>query len=220
MINVMKRYVVLVVVFGLLVAGVIGLWKEVAGLRAENKRLSDNQRTLLSDVVYYKTRDSLSAASVERLSLSVGEFERYCSELLGTVEALNVRIKRLQSVSETATKTEYVIETEVKDVAGVGLDSVGFAGLFRRADSAADSAFVSGLRCVDYSDAWLSLSGCVDGNVFRGRIESYDTLITVVHRVPKRFLFFRYGTKGIRQDVVSRNPHSRIVYTGYIELKK
>ena len=32
------------------------------------------------------------------------------------------------------------------------------------------------------------------------------------------FLFFRFGTKGIRQEVWSSNPHTRLVYSEYIEL--
>lgn len=37
-------------------------------------------------------------------------------------------------------------------------------------------------------------------------------------RVSQRFLFIRWGTKAIRQEVVSSNPHTRIVYTDYIKL--
>ena len=48
---------------------------------------------------------------------------------------------------------------------------------------------------------------------------SVDTLHQVIHRVPRKFLFFRFGTKGIRQEVWSSNPHTRLVYSEYIELK-
>jgi hypothetical protein len=51
-------------------------------------------------------------------------------------------------------------------------------------------------------------------------IEQRDTIYQVVHRVPRRFLFFRFGTKAIRQDVWTSNPNSEIVYTEYIELEK
>ena len=52
------------------------------------------------------------------------------------------------------------------------------------------------------------------------RVVSVDTLQQIVHRVPRRFLFIRWGTKAIRQEVVSSNPHTNIVYTEYIELKR
>ena len=53
--------------------------------------------------------------------------------------------------------------------------------------------------------------------VIVGKVTS---LFQVVHRVPKQWLFFRWGTKAIRQEVVSSNPHTKIVYSEYIELKK
>jgi len=49
---------------------------------------------------------------------------------------------------------------------------------------------------------------------------SRDTLYQVVHRVPRRFLFIRWGTKGIRQEMVNCNPHAEITYSQYIELVK
>ena len=63
------------------------------------------------------------------------------------------------------------------------------------------------------------MNGVLDGDTFSAKIESVDTLQQVVHRIPKKFLFIKWGTKAIRQEVVSSNPHSKIVYTEYIELK-
>lgn len=47
-------------------------------------------------------------------------------------------------------------------------------------------------------------------------IHSIDTLHQVVHRVPRRFLFFRWGTKALRQEIHSSNPSTRIIYTDYV----
>jgi len=38
--------------------------------------------------------------------------------------------------------------------------------------------------------------------------------------LPRRFLFIRYGTKAIRQEMVSSNPHTQLVYTEYIEFTR
>jgi len=51
-------------------------------------------------------------------------------------------------------------------------------------------------------------------------VTSTDTLRQIVHRVPRRFLFIRWGTKAIRQEIVSTNPHTRIVYTEYIDMRR
>ena len=57
-------------------------------------------------------------------------------------------------------------------------------------------------------------------SVGHGRIRSVDTLRQVVHRVPRRFLFIRWGTKALRQQIVSSNPHTRIVYTEYVRIER
>lgn len=51
-------------------------------------------------------------------------------------------------------------------------------------------------------------------------VHSVDTLHQVVHRVPRKCWFIRYGTKAIRQEVWSSNPNTELVYTEYIELPR
>ena len=64
------------------------------------------------------------------------------------------------------------------------------------------------------------MEGCLFNGEFSGLIVSRDTLVQVVHRVPRQWLFFKWGTKGIRQEIMSKNPHTEITYAEYIELKK
>jgi hypothetical protein len=109
----------------------------------------------------------------------------------------------VQSVSQTATVTNYTIKTVVKD------------SIIIR-----DNYLIDTLQCVKYKDNYLSFEGCNLNDTATFKIKSVDTLTQVVHRVPKRFLFFHFGCKAIRQEVLSKNPYSEIVYTEYIELKK
>ena len=37
---------------------------------------------------------------------------------------------------------------------------------------------------------------------------------------PRRFLFIRWGTKALRQEIISSNPHTRIVYSEYIRIER
>lgn len=195
----MKKYlyVALVILIAAL-AVCIGRYEKI---KKECDRLDDNQRVLLSDIRGYRTKDSLSAASVERLMLTHREFEQYCAGLNEIIKSLRLKNKNLQSVSESASKTEYIVKTVFKD-----------SIVYR--DSGTDT-----LRCINYSNSYMTLSGCESKGIFNGRIESRDTLIQVVHRVPRKFLFFQVGTKGIRQEIVSKNPYSNITYLKYIELK-
>ena len=56
--------------------------------------------------------------------------------------------------------------------------------------------------------------------MFHGSITAVDTLDIIVHRIPKRFLFFRFGCKQVRMDIISRNPHTRLTYARYYQLVK
>lgn len=169
--------------------------------RERTARLEKNQRTLMEDVRYYKTQDSLSAAGVERLLLTNREFCMYCDELKETIDRLGVKLKRLESVSLAGTETSYRVETRLRDSV-VLRDSL------------------VPLKCIRVSTPYLDVSGCLDGEVFSGTIVSRDTLEQVVHRVPHKFWFLKWGTKAIRQEIVSRNPHSRITYAKYVGLKR
>ena len=65
---------------------------------------------------------------------------------------------------------------------------------------------------ISWSDPWVSLRGTMEADSFHAHIEIRDTLQMIIHRVPKKFLFFRYGTKAVRMEVVSQNPHTRLSY--------
>lgn len=173
--------------------------KNCQDIRTDRNRLSDNQRTLLADIEFYRTKDSLSVASVERLTLTNREFRKYAGELKKTVEELNLKVKHLQSASQSATETKYLVKTEIRD-----------SIIIRPGKT----------DTINYQDPYLTFSGSITGKQFSGLIQSQDTIIQLIHRVPRRFWFIRWGTKGIRQEIVNRNPYSRITYTEYIELKK
>lgn len=194
----MKRTLIFFVIA--LIGAVIALSCFLKQEKAETKRLVGNQRSLMEDVTLYRTKDSLSAASVERLLLTNREFEKYCADLKKQVSALDIKIKRLQSVSSTGVETDYDVDISVKD-----------SVVFR------DSTII--LKCMELHTPYIDVSGCIEKNHFVGNILSRDTLDQVVHRVPRQFWFIKWGCKAIRQEVVCRNPNSRIVYSQYIEFK-
>ena len=184
----------------LIIASVFMIGK-VRSLKKERDRLENNQTALLSDVEYYKTESGKNAASVQKLELTKSELEKHCIDLTQTVKDLGIKVKRLQSASTTVTKTEVEIQTVVHD-----------SIVYR------DGPVI--LKTINWKDPWIKLDGILDGEDFSAKIQSIDTLNHIAHRVPKKFLFFRFGTKAVRLEVVNKNPHSQIVYTEYIELKK
>ena len=172
-------------------------------IKEDRNRLSSNQRSLLEQALYYQTKDSLNAASIERLALTTNELKSYLPQLVETVKSLDIKVRRLQSIAQTATETSYPIATPI-------IDSIIIRDTIEKPIV---------LKCIDFDNHYVRISGCEHNGLFNGNIHTVDTLVQVVHRVPRKFWFIKWGTKAIRQEVVSKNPFSKVVFTEYIELK-
>lgn len=171
-------------------------------LHDEKQRLELNQQTLLSDVELYRTAAGESAASVGVLTLEIDELREARSRDAEQIRDLGIRLRRAESYARSVTQSEYITQTVLRD------------SIIIR-DTIRDTVriFLSG-------DTWSRVEGVIRGDSIGIAVHSIDTLFQVVHRVPRRFLFFRYGTKGIRQEIVSSNPHTQLVYSEYVELKR
>ncbi len=170
-------------------------------LTNENERLTANNTALMERADYYETEASKSAASVQRLELTYSELERNYQDVCQTAHDLNIKVKRLQAAATTATQTEVKVITQVRD-----------SIVYR--DGVLDS-----LKVLNWRDPWVTVAGEIRGDSAALNVVSCDTITQIVHRVPKKFWFIKWGTKAIRQEVVSTNPHTKITYTEYIELK-
>lgn len=196
----MNKY--LTIACAVLLAACTALWGINKNLRAEKQRLAGNQDALMQRVDYYKTEAGNSAASVQRLELSYSELKQHYEDICRTADELKVKVRRLQAASKTATETEVKIQTVIRD-----------SVVLR--DGILDS-----LMTIRWSDPWVKVEGEIRKQELTLDVHTADTLIQIVHRVPRKFLFIRWGTKAIRQEITSTNPHTSIVYSEYIELKK
>lgn len=195
----MKRWVTIAMV--VLVCLCSALYIHNKALRADNDRLTANQTALMQKATYYKTVAGKSAASVQKLELSNSELKANYKQVCQTAEELGVKVKRLQSAMTTATETEVKVITQVRD-----------SIVYR-------NGTIDTVKSFSWHDAWVNILGELKGRDVSLNVVSQDTIVQIVHRVPKKFLFFRWGCKAIRQEIVSTNPHTRITYTEYIELK-
>ena len=224
----MKRYLImaLLVLSGLLWIQTVRL----RGERAERRRVQSNNEVLTDSVEFYRTASGKHAASRQILELRTGELERYNAQLAAQIRELRIKVRRLEAAATTATRTEVQITAPLEPAdpqSSSAWEKYG-AGVRRAADSvkaALDRKFsglpkVPEVKVFRWSDRHVSVDGMIRADSVSCHVESIDTLQQVVHRVPRRFLFIRWGTKAIRQEVVSSNPHTNIVYTEYIELKR
>lgn len=193
------------IMLGIIIALAISVYflgKSNKALRSDNTRLQGNNTALMEDVATYKDAADRSAASVQILELKKSELEKNYADVCKRADELGLKVKRLEAASKTATKSEVKIQTVV-------MDSIVYR-----------NGVLDSLKSISWSDPWVSVKGTLKADDLDLKVTSVDTLYQYVHRVPHKFWFIKWGTKAIRQEIVSSNPHTVIVYSEYIELKK
>ena len=170
----------------------------------ERRRTDNNQIALLEGMKRYKTKDSLNVVSIQTITQKKNEFEKYNADLSETVNKLNLKVKRLQSVTSVATSTEIEFKTVLKDslIYLPGKDSL------------------IEMQCLEYKNAYVDFSGCFVQDTFNASIIIPDTLIHIAHRVPKNIWFIKFGTKSINLEILSKNPYTKIAYAKNIQFQK
>ncbi|MDE7345145.1 MAG: hypothetical protein K2N48_00195 [Muribaculaceae bacterium] len=184
-----------------LVLVVIGLSYSLHKTTQEKARYVANQTALLADVEHYKTQSGLNAASVQKLTLTNAELKKNYDDVVKTAEDLKIKVKRLQSVTTSSTETKLEVKAPVHDTIVIR-DGV-----------------IDKLSTFYWQDPWTDVRGIIEQDSVDLNIQTYDTIVQFVHKVPHKFWFIKWGCKAIKQDIVSKNPHTNIVFTKYIELK-
>ncbi|NCB02449.1 MAG: hypothetical protein EOM67_09825 [Spirochaetia bacterium] len=193
----MRKYAVIVVLI-LCLCAVIMYFREVV---KENLRLERNQVALLSDSLsHYRTKTGELVSSVEQLEMTIGELRRHRSELVSQLKSMRIRLRDVQSLSTTAIENRVEVFVPIRDTIYIDTEKVVKAQSFH------------------WSDAWTSIQGVIQNDSVKLKYQSRDTLLQVVRVVPKRFLFFRWGVKEIRQDVKVSNPNAKITCNELISL--
>ena len=70
-----------------------------------------------------------------------------------------------------------------------------------------------------WGDAWTDIDGYILNDSANLSIQNNDSLYVVVHRVPKKWWFFRWGTKEIKVNVMNANPHTKVDFVRTMRLK-
>lgn len=203
----MRKYLYIGILIATLL-GVIGAqYLNLRRAKADRDAYRFTSEALLGGNEYYRTRDSLNAVSVRTLELKLGEYERFRSDDAALIRSLRVDRKRLERITTTQLQTTY-------DLYGHVVDTVVYQAI-----SIPDT-----LRCIDITEPWFDLHGCSNSlGDFSGTFESRDSLLYVEHVEYKRFLGFLWRTKKVksrRQEIVSRNPHTRILDAEFVTFRE
>lgn len=206
----MKNYLIIAAI-ALAVAAIATIWVQrsrINELTGERDKYRTNTETLLQDVSRYQTKDSLNAAKVGVLELKLSEFERYRASDAELIKTMQTKNRELEAVTTAQMET-------ITQLRGTVRDSI----VYLPGDTP-----TTVLKCVDISDPWFSLKGCTtpDGE-FTGTFVNRDSILVAATVQYKRFLGFLWKTKKIKNreiDVISRNPHTKIMGVEYIEIEK
>jgi hypothetical protein len=201
--NKLKIYIILGVIIISLIGTIAFLANRLKKEKAEKELYQKNTGILMSEIGTYKANDSLNVVSIGRLELKLSEYKKFRAEDLKLINSLNIDKKRLEQITTAQSQTIYELKGSVRD-------SLIYV----------DNFVTDTLRCLDIANKWFDLHGCINKvNEFSGTFVNRDSLIYVEHVVPKKFLFFRWGVKERRQEILSKNPNTKIVDAEYISIR-
>jgi len=197
----MKQNIVIFAAIALLIVCVSSLGDKLRSEKAKTARLTNNLEASFDSVRHYKTKAGNNAILVKAIALEEAELKRLFPKAVQEAKEAGIKAGRIQAYSEIGTSTTVDVNAPVRDSVIVYRN---------RIDT---------FKCISYKDNWTTVIGCSIRDTFRGRISSYDTIIPILNRVPKRFLFIKYGTKCLKMDIISKNPHNTISFARHITIQ-
>lgn len=190
-----KILIIAAVIIALLIGVIAILTTRIKKVKEERDTQEKNVSTLLVSVEQYKTKDSLQAATVGQLQLTLNQYKEYKAEDAKIIETLKVDNKRLQGVVNAQTESYYQHTAALRDSIKL---------LSNNPDS------VQIIKTATFSDEWHSLNLVIDSDSVKYKLKTKESLVIVNHIIPKRFLGFlwKYGVKEIKTEAVSKNPYT------------
>lgn len=179
--------------------------RKIERLTGERDKYQNNTESLLSDVETYRVRDSLSAARVQSLELSVKEFERFRAEDAALIREMKAKNRDLSAVNKTQSQTIIELKARPRDTTIIR-DTVPISAI-----------------AVHCGDAWFSFDGLLTAEEFTGTLANKDSLVVAESVHYKRFLGFLWKTNKVtdrRIDCLSKNPHTTILGIEHIVIEK
>lgn len=181
--------VVLLIALGLSV-------RQLCFYKEETKVQKMNVSALMQSVQEYRVQDSLKAASVSELQLTLKQYEQYRQEDAEIINSLKVDKNRLQSIIATQTETYYAGTAALRDS-------------IRKIINQSGQIIEQPIKVAEIKNKWHNLKVVLSDSL-EYQLKCYEELIVVNHIIPKRFLWiFKFGVKDIKTEVVSKNPYTK-----------
>ena len=177
--------------------------RKIARLTDERDKYKENTETLLEETATSKVRDSLNAAKVGTLELTVKEFEKYRADDAELVKQLKARNRDLDQLNKAQMQTIEQLRCVPRDTV-ILIDSIPIKA-----------------KKVHCGDEWYTFDGLMTEDEFTGQMQTRDELVLTETIRYKKFLFWK--TKKILDrelEAVSKNPHTTITNLEHIVIDK
>lgn len=178
-------------------------YNRIKKLEQECARHERNTETLMGDVETFRVRDSLNAAKVQGLELTLSEFKRFRADDAALIKDLQIKNRNLAAINKTQAET-------IIRLSATGRDTV----VIRDSIPVPAMTFHCG-------DEWFDFDGLLVDRQITGKLANRDILMLVESVKYKRFLFWK--TKRVKErtlNAVSQNPHTTIIDMEHIVLEK
>lgn len=201
----MKRWLIIGAAFAALLVYMGFQQNAIGNLKQERDRGRANIETLMGDVELYRTRDSLSAAQIQSLQLTLDEYERFRANDAALIRTLQAKNRDLTAVTTAQTQT-------IMELSAIPRDTV----IIR------DSVVMPAVA-VHAGDAWYDFDGLLTETEFTGTLANRDSILVAETVQYKRFWGFLWKTKKIKNrqiDIVSKNPHTTVMGCELVTIEK
>ena len=178
-------------------------YNRIKKLEQECARHERNTATLMGDVETFRVRDSLNAAKVQGLELTLSEFKRFRADDAALIKDMQIKNRNLAAINKTQAET-------IIRLSATGRDTV----VIRDSIPVPAMTFHCG-------DEWFDFDGLLVDRQMTGTLANRDILTLVESVKYKRFLFWK--TKRVKErtlNAVSQNPHTTIIDMEHIVLEK
>lgn len=153
-------------------------------------------------------RDSLNGRTSEVYKMSKKNVSNYIGNAyVDSLKKNNISPKRVVYITDYSSKGDYKYKLSFKKDTVVRKDTV--------------NKVVTKLvfKSFEHNDNYVHLSGSVLNDSIKFSMTTVDTLRQVIYKIPHKFLFIKYGVKGVKQTIFNSNPHNKIIYSRSLYFK-
>ena len=198
-----KIYIILGALIFCMVVTIISQDRQIRQLTDERDKYETNTETLLADCKQFQIRDSLHAARVGSLELTIKEYEKFRASDEALIKELTGKNRDLDRLNKAQAQTIIRLQDIPRDTV-ILVDSIPVKA-----------------KAVHCGDEWYDFDGLMTNDKFSGTLINRESLVLTETVKYKKFLFWKTGKIKDRQlDAVSLNPHTTITSLEHIIIDK